>query len=399
MTLTRADITYLVGGKSEESRPFIPFNDLQCEFLNTLSVSLRKDSEAQGYPDVLTFAFWCRKGNIFRLRDEFQDGRSRLGLGKVFHVAPSNVPVNFAFTYVFGLLAGNTNYVRLPSKKFPQVDIICRVLNEVLALPEYKALQAVSHLFRYDHQSDLTAQFSAQSQGRVIWGGDETIREIRESPIQIRGIDLAFSDRYSICCLGGKTLVAMSDAELDRLATSFYNDTYLMDQNACSSPHLILWIGEFAEVALAQEKFWGRVTGIVHQRYQVSAKAAVDKLALFCKNAIELDQIQKFQVSNTALFRIQLGTLPPKIDSIRGNSGYFYEYQTTDLDLVAGIVTSTYQTLTYAGLEKGYLSDFVLRNRLRGIDRIVPVGSALDMGVIWDGHHVIKSLSRIIDLR
>jgi len=399
VTLTRADITYLVGGKSEESRPFIPFNDLQCEFLNTLSVSLRKDSEAQGYPDVLTFAFWCRKGNIFRLRDEFQDGRSRLGLGKVFHVAPSNVPVNFAFTYVFGLLAGNTNYVRLPSKKFPQVDIICRVLNEVLALPEYKALQAVSHLFRYDHQSDLTAQFSAQSQGRVIWGGDETIREIRESPIQIRGIDLAFSDRYSICCLGGKTLVAMSDAELDRLATSFYNDTYLMDQNACSSPHLILWIGEFAEVALAQEKFWGRVTGIVHQRYQVSAKAAVDKLALFCKNAIELDQIQKFQVSNTALFRIQLGTLPPKIDSIRGNSGYFYEYQTTDLDLVAGIVTSTYQTLTYAGLEKGYLSDFVLRNRLRGIDRIVPVGSALDMGVIWDGHHVIKSLSRIIDLR
>ena len=23
----------------------------------------------------------------------------------------------------------------------------------------------------------------------------------------------------------------------------FYNDTYLVDQNACSSPHLIVWIG------------------------------------------------------------------------------------------------------------------------------------------------------------
>ena len=399
MIPTRSDITCLVGGKHEEARPYPPFHDLQCEFLNSLSTHLRKDPLAQQYPDVLTFAFWCRKGNITRLRDEFKDDRLRLGLGMVFHIAPSNVPVNFAFSYVFGLLAGNSNYVRLPSKNFAQVDIICRVLNEVLGLPKFQPLQAVSHLFRYNHQTEITKQFSAQAQGRVIWGGDETIREIRKSPIQLRGTEIAFADRYSFCCLGAKSLASMPETDLDRLALGFYNDTYLMDQNACSSPHLIVWLGDAAEVSSAQEKFWGRLTRLIHEKYQVSAKAAVDKQALFCQNAIELDQIQNAEVRDTSLFRIELETLPRNIDSIRGSCGYFYEFQTKDLDVVADIVTPTYQTLTYAGLEKTSLADFVLRNRLSGIDRIVPVGTALDMGIVWDGQHVIESLSRIIDSR
>ena len=399
MTLTKHDITYLVGGKHEDSRPFKPFNDVQCEFLNALSTFLRNNKDAQRFPDVLTFAFWCRKGNITRLRNEFGDSHHRLGLGKVFHVAPSNVPVNFAYSYAFGLLAGNVNYVRLPSRNFPQVDVICHALNEVLALPEFSVLQSVSHFFRYGHQSEITTELSAQCQGRLIWGGDETIREIRRSPIQVRGVDIAFSDRFSFCCLGATNLTSIPDAELDRLALGFYNDTYLMDQNACSSPHLIVWVGEPKEVAIAKERFWGRLQLIVHEKYLLSTKAAVDKQALFCQNAIELENIVAAEIRDTSLFRIELGTLPKNIDSMRGNCGYFYEFQTKDLDTVSDIVNPTYQTLTYAGLEKTSLIDFVLKNRLSGIDRIVPVGSALDISVIWDGYHVIRSLSRIIDLR
>ena len=29
-----------------------------------------------------------------------------------------------------------------------------------------------------------------------------------------------------------------------KITKKFYNDTYLVDQNACSSPHLILWLGK-----------------------------------------------------------------------------------------------------------------------------------------------------------
>ena len=40
----------------------------------------------------------------------------------------------------------------------------------------------------------------------------------------------------------------------------------------------------------------------------------------------------------------------------------------------------------------------VLRNNLLGIDRVVPIGKALDINLIWDGYNVIDSLSRVISL-
>ena len=58
-----------------------------------------------------------------------------------------------------------------------------------------------------------------------------------------------------------------------------------------------------------------------------------------------------------------------------------------------------FQTLTYFGVNKSYLTDFVVRNRLLGIDNITPIGSALDIGVIWDGYDIIRSLSRTISVR
>jgi hypothetical protein len=33
---------------------------------------------------------------------------------------------------------------------------------------------------------------------------------------------------------------------------------------------------------------------------------------------------------------------------------------------------------------------------LRGIDRVVPVGRAIDMGLVWDGYDIVTSLSREI---
>ena len=66
---------------------------------------------------------------------------------------------------------------------------------------------------------------------------------------------------------------------------------------------------------------------------------------------------------------------------------------------MTNFINSKYQTLTYLGFQKEELEDFVIKNRLSGIDRIVPVGQALDIDIIWDGYDLAKSLSRIIDVR
>ena len=63
------------------------------------------------------------------------DRDSRLGWGTVLHIAPANIPVNFAFSFLMGFLSGNINYVRVPSNPYPQVDLIVGAIDDILADP------------------------------------------------------------------------------------------------------------------------------------------------------------------------------------------------------------------------------------------------------------------------
>ncbi len=58
-----------------------------------------------------------------------------------------------------------------------------------------------------------------------------------------------------------------------------------------------------------------------------------------------------------------------------------------------------FQTLCYYGVDPEKLRSVVTDGRLRGIDRIVPIGSAMDIGVIWDGYDLIHAMSRIVALQ
>ena len=395
--LKNDDVTYLVGDKTVSTRALVPYDALLCEFLDNLSSELRSCKEAAAYPDIMTFAFWLRKANIAKLKRNFGDGKARLGLGLVFHITPSNVPINFAFSFVFGLLSGNANIVRVPSKPFLQIGIICDCLNRLFDYDKYREIKAATAFIRYEQNDEITAVFSASCNARIIWGGDATIRNIRKLPIPERGVEIAFSDRYSFCVIDAPSVIKLDEAELKRLAESFYNDTYLMDQNACSSPHLIVWQGE--EKKAAKERFWTAVSRTVAQKYRLAAVNAVDKYTLLCHNAIELDNINCFNKHSNFVYRLAIDRLPDNMDALRGKYGYFYEYDTDDINSIAHIINNKYQTLTYFGVDKLELLDFVVKNRLSGIDRIVPVGQALDIGVIWDGYDIVRSLSRIIDLK
>ena len=50
-----------------------------------------------------------------------QNLNNKLGLGLAFHITPSNIPTNFAYSLIFGLLSGNSNVVKVPSRNFTQI--------------------------------------------------------------------------------------------------------------------------------------------------------------------------------------------------------------------------------------------------------------------------------------
>lgn len=383
-------VEYLLGGEHLDDRPMRPYSDEVISFLGGVSSLLLKGPEARRWPDAAAFAFWARRANLQRLRDEAALEPNRLGRGVVFHVAPANIPVNFAFSCAFGLLAGNANLVRLPSRDFPQAGLMLRAFEA--ALEDFPAFRDRLAWVRYPAGDEATERFSLMADARMIWGGDGTVAAIRALPCAPRCVDLVFPDRYSIGLIDGEAVLRASEEELARLAEAFYNDTWLMDQNACSSPQLIVWL-HASEGAKA--RFWDAALGAARRRYDLQPASASDKLVQMCGDAVRLEGLRRASSRTNLLYRAELGELPADLTELRGRCGYFYEFDAADLSDLTGSITAKFQTITYYGLDGAAIQRWVLEAGLRGVDRVVPFGRALDIGVIWDGYDIIRMLSRL----
>ena len=375
----------------------IPFAEEVVAFLNALSKEISQDPRARLYPDVATFSFYCRKANILQIKRKLNlENEIKLGRGVVFHIAPSNVPVNFAYSLLAGLLSGNSNIVRIPSKNYAQVEIIIDSINTISEQGEHPLISRRIVLVSYDRSDSATKYLSSICDVRIIWGGDETIRQIRENILQPRAFDITFSDRYSMCIINADSYI--HEPEREKVAMGFYNDTYLFDQNACTSPHLVVWMGTEENVQQAQHEFWGSLQNIIKSNYKVQPVAAVDKMTSFFNQAIQMENIHLVPNENNLLWRVTLNELSSDIDDFRCTSGYFSEYHAKDLRELSTVINKKYQTLAYYGFPKQQLENFIKQQKPIGIDRIVPIGRTTDFSLIWDGYNLINSLSRIIEI-
>lgn len=375
-----------------------PFSDEVVSFLHALSKEITKDSQIKNFPDVATLAFFCRKANILQIKKRYENEDTiRFGRGIVFHVAPSNVPVNFAYSLLCGILSGNINIIRVPSKNFEQVNIICKAITTLSHNVAFQNITDKITLVRYDKNSQATSFFSSFCDVRVIWGGDETIAQIRKSMVPARSFDVTFADRYSICIINAPEY--LSELNPGQVALGFYNDTYLFDQNACTAPHLVSWFGNKEDVEKAKTIFWEELYKIIIQKYgTVQSVIAVDKLTALYTCAINSIGTHQIATKDNLLWRVELESLTSGLDEYRCSSGYFLEYHAHSLPELAQIVNRKYQTLAYYGFNKNELSKFVINANLSGIDRIVPIGQTTDFSVIWDGFDLIRTLSRCIQI-
>lgn len=386
-------VEYVIGTADIVNAPIRVYDDTACAFIAELSAEILKSPLARTYPDLSALAFWGRKANLQKLKEAFGDTAGRLGRGLCFHIAPSNIPVNFAFTYLFGLLAGNANIVRLPSKTFPQIDALCALMKKVLS--KYPEIEKRTAFVRYPRSDEITAEFCKIADARMIWGGDKTIENIKALPASPRCVDIAFADRYSLAMIDGEAVLNADDAQMKRLAENFYNDTWLMDQNACSSPQILLWQNDSDE---ARQKFWNAALAVAEAKYALQDAVAVDKYTLFCTEAVVNDNAESFARNGNLLYREEVKALTPDIINHRGKGGYFFEHALTDLSELCAVITEKFQTITYFGIDAVALREELIAANVRGIDRIVPVGKAMDIDVIWDGHDLVRELSRIVSV-
>lgn len=389
------NVTYLVGSADEtgnllEVRAKKPFDNDIIDFLNDVSKELMRGRNARAYSDVVTFAFWIRKSSLVKLRERFEaKGEIRLGKGVAFHVAPSNVPVNFAYSLVSGLLCGNANVVRVPSKDFPQVNIICDAINRVLSI--HDDIKKYVLCVRYERNKEINDFFSSIADIRIVWGGDQTIAELRKSSLPPRASEITFADRYSLAVIDSDYYLGIENKT--RIAEDFYNDTYFSDQNACTSPRLIVWLG--SRIEEAKELFWEEEHALVEEKYAFQAIHGVNKLMQACLIAVAELGVKIEQHKDNLIIRVLVPRLTDSLMNFRGDSGYFYEYNCKDImDLTSICGNTRCQTIGYLGEKSMFIP--LIETGIKGIDRIVPMGKTMDFDLFWDGYNLPSLLTRTI---
>ena len=377
------------------SLPEVPakeaFSEDILDFLNEVSKELLKDRTAKAFSDVVTWGFWIRKASLLRLKTRFAENREGIQLGKgiAFHIAPSNVPVNFAFSLVSGLLTGNANIVRVPSKDFPQVSVIVKAFNTVLE--QYPAMKPYVLLVRYGRDQELNDLFSSIADARIIWGGDRTIAEVRKSPLPARSGEITFADRYSFAVIDADSYLAIDNK--DRIAEDFYNDTFFSDQNACTSPRIIVWTGQ--NRAEAKQIFWEKLHHLVESRYNYQPIQGVNKLTSCYLIAAAFPGCKVEPHSDNLIVRVRVPEVPAFLMDYRDNSGYFYEYDCDDIMTIRALCNDKKcQTVGYIG--DASLMKKLICSGIKGIDRVVPIGKTMDFDLIWDGYYLPALLTRTV---
>ncbi len=362
--------------------------------LNEISKEILNNKKCKKFPDLVTFGFWCRKSNIKRIFNNYNFFNNRMGRGTVLHITPSNIPTNFAYSMVFGLLSGNNNIIRLPSKNFLQVKILCEILKKLSTKKIYRESFHRLLLIKYQNSDLISSELSKNVEARVIWGGDSTINKFKTFKTKPRCIDLSFANRYSISLIDSNKLAKLNSRNLSNLAKKFYNDTYTMDQFGCSSPSSVFWLGKNN---LAKKKFWFELSEIVNKEYDLDLSGANKKISNLMNFTLNKNKRFKTNIKNFNLIKLKSKKL--SFDNFENiNFGTFFEIDLININHLKKYTSEKLQTITYYGTDFKIIKKFIVNNKIKGIDRIVPIGRAFDLTPEWDGVDIISTLSRTIGI-
>lgn len=375
-----------------------PFDSEAVEVCSRVSTALFRDLEARKHPELQALAFWMRKAELERMRTEFAALETERVLlaprGLVFHVPPSNVDTIFLYSWVLSMLAGNANVIRLSERAGAPSAVICRLLNAVLR-ESGELANGNTAVLRYGHERSVNEAISAAADVRVIWGGDETVNMIRSVPLPPHAQELTFPDRYSLAVIKAGPWLGLAAEERQGIAEQFFNDTYWFDQMACSSPRVVIWCGQKADCAQAGSEFYRELAAEIERKgYALPAGPRLNKLT-FAYRAI-LDEpvvaVEQAGPECTVLSLDEVSGFPRE----HCGGGLLFQVRIENLLGMVQLIQHKDQTLTYFGFDGDELRALVRVLNGRGIDRIVPIGHALNFHRFWDGYDLLRSFTRAV---
>ena len=368
-------------------------NKQSAEFVKKLSNSILLDKNSRVFPELIVLANFFKRKKLFTPNNANKDKFIQVPLGRTFHIAPSNVDTIFLYSSLIALLCGNICLIRISSNQNPQLDFVIKKLK--LVLSEFEHMQEKLILFNYNHDAEITKRISQLVESRIVWGGDDTVKEIRSIPMNPLARDIVFPNRFSFTII--KSCTILESGINSNIIKGFFNDTNYFNQQACSSPKLIIWLGSNEENAKASDIFWSHYQIFLSQNVVNNSSGMVMDRLVASSFYTSSNLVSNHNVTNDYPMKLQVKDASSSlIREAHPGNGLFLEIEKNSIEGIAEEVRDIDQTLSYIGLSEHEIRNLIMKISNRGVDKIVPVGQALDFNLIWDGYDLIEQFSRKI---
>ena len=376
-----------------------PWDERTIFLFEALSKRILCDKKLLRNGQFVAFAFWIRKSNMQKIKEgnkvDNLDNVVVKPLGLLFHVAPANVDTIFLYSLVIGLLMGNKNIVRLSNRiQSKDINLLVVLISEILKDPTFTVFTNYLSIITYSRNDQIGEWFSLKVDARVIWGGDNTVKKFKEYTTRPSCKDIFFPDRISGLVLNSKKILEYGVNEFSNFISRFYNDIFYFDQLGCSSPRIALFIGSKDDSTVLRDKIIEQTTKLEFQKGNLDINSVASlKLNQLITDCLE-DRILNAS-GNSVIQFAQITEKRKNLISYHGCGGGFLYYEFLDsLYLPFELQTVELQTISYEGFSKMEISDLILNYNGKGLDRLVPLGKALQFHYIWDGKNLFEQLSR-----
>ena len=370
-----------------------PFDQSRIDLVVSVSELLLTGAHRALPGFVKHFAFWTRRAAIARLATEFQKrlptGTVARARGVVFHLPPQNVETVFLYSSILSYLVGNANVVRLPREISEEMAFVRDRFLERLA-----AAKDPSQMFLYyPSASDIGTAISAQSDARVVWGGDAKVALFAGVPLREGGKAIWFGDRSSFAVVRGAALADLTPQGLRDLGKRLHNDIFTFDQMGCSSPQILYVVGDRATHLPVVRELLREVAENVVGGAAASAGHVMRKMVAAFEAAAH-SETEAIDWRPGALTSVISDDKPQSSDRIGG--GFLDVVFVHELRALKSLVRERDQTATHFGFSsdeiKG-LADLLFQT---SVSRFAPAGTALDFDFVWDGYDLPSELSRLV---
>jgi hypothetical protein len=377
-------------------RRLTPFAEPIKQLCRVLSRGLLSAPEVRQHPQLVALGYWLRPAALKTLEERFRAGvpagTIAVPRGLAFHLPPANVDTLFVYSWLLSLCVGNANLIRLPEEPTPPVALLLGQIGRAL---EAAGLDGHDMIVTYPRDDRITGALSELVDVRCVWGGDAKVRHIHALPLSPHGIEIGFADRFSMAALRSQAVLDLDPEQRHALVEKFYNDVFWFDQMGCASPRIVFWVGSPELGRMASYSFFKALKEIIEKKgYRVELGTVLGRLGYAYRSILDLP-VSRLELHRNELYVLTLDQAVDFRETVFG-AGTLMQVALDRLADLVGFVVRKDQTLTQFGFASDELEALVRTLNGRGLDRIVPVGRALDFHHVWDGMDLLRQFSRLV---